>query len=209
MAERKIAVKNDNNEITAEVRHTFGKGAARKMRVLGKIPAVVYGHGTAPQHLALPGHEVGLLLRKANAVLTIDIEGTTQLALVKDVQKDPVKQIIEHIDLIVIRAGEKVTVDVAIHIEGEPVSGTVANIESNTVSLEALATSIPERIIVSVEGAESGTQIFAKDLELPTGASLITDEDTLVINVVTPGEQDLGDEPVADEVDETPADAAE
>ena len=209
MGERKVAAKNENNEITAEVRHSFGKGAARKMRVLGKIPAVVYGHGTAPQHLALPGHEVGLLLRKANAVLTIDIEGTTQLALVKDVQKDPVKQIIEHIDLIVIRAGEKVTVDVAIHLEGEPVSGTVATIEANTVSLEALATSIPERIIVSVEGLESGTQILAKDLVLPAGASLITEDDTLVINVTTPSEQDLGEESTEADTTDAPAAAAE
>lgn len=205
-----MAEKNTNNQITAEIRHAFGKGAARKMRVLGKIPAVIYGHGTAPQHLALPGHEVGLLLRKANAVLSIDVEGTNQLALVKDVQKDPVKQIIEHIDLIVIRAGEKVTVDVYVHLEGEPASGTVANIESITISLEALATSIPERIYVNVEGLESGTQILAKDLVLPTGASLITDEDALVVNVVIPGEQDLGEETEPEvESDEAPAEESE
>ncbi|MBC7518897.1 MAG: 50S ribosomal protein L25/general stress protein Ctc [Microbacteriaceae bacterium] len=184
MAEKK-AVKTDN-KIAAELRENFGKGAARKLRVLGKIPAVLYGHGTTPVHLSLPGHEIALILRKSNAVLELDIAGENQLALVKDVQKDPVRQIIEHIDLIVIRKGEKVVVDVNVTVEGEPFSGTVAMLDANTISVEADATNIPERIIVSVEGLVEGTQIFAKDLELPAGASLITDADTLVINVIVP-----------------------
>ena len=184
MAEKK-AVKTDN-KIAAELRENFGKGAARKLRVLGKIPAVLYGHGTTPVHLSLPGHEIALILRKSNAVLELDIAGENQLALVKDVQKDPVRQIIEHIDLIVIRKGEKVVVDVNVTVEGEPFSGTVAMLDANTISVEADATNIPERIIVSVEGLVEGTQIFAKDLELPVGSSLITDADTLVINVVVP-----------------------
>ena len=184
MAEKK-AVKTDN-KIAAELRENFGKGAARKLRVLGKIPAVLYGHGTTPVHLSLPGHEIALILRKSNAVLELDIAGENQLALVKDVQKDPVRQIIEHIDLIVIRKGEKVVVDVNVTVEGEPFSGTVAMLDANTISVEADATNIPERIIVSVEGLVEGTQIFAKDLELPAGSSLITDADTLVINVVVP-----------------------
>ena len=110
--------KNNNNKISADARNSFGKGAARKLRVLGKIPAVIYGHGTEPQHVTLPGHEVGLILRKSNQVLELDIQGKTQLALVKDVQKDPVRQIIEHLDLIVIRKGEKVQVEVAVHVTG-------------------------------------------------------------------------------------------
>ena len=189
----KKAAKVDSNKIAAEVRTSFGKGAARKLRVIGKIPAVVYGHGTDPQHLALPGHEVALLLRKANAVLELDIEGTSQLALVKDVQKDPVRQIIEHIDLVVIRKGEKVTVDVPVHVEGESFAGTIANLDATTVSIEAEATHIPERITVDIEGAEEGTQIFAKDLVLPTGSTLVSEPDTLVVNVTIPDEVDLGE----------------
>ena len=189
----KKAAKVDSNKIAAEVRTSFGKGAARKLRVIGKIPAVVYGHGTDPQHLALPGHEVALLLRKANAVLELDIEGTSQLALVKDVQKDPVRQIIEHIDLVVIRKGEKVIVDIPVHVEGESFAGTIANLDATTVSIEAEATHIPERIIVDIEGAEEGTQIFAKDLVLPTGSTLVSEPDTLVVNVTIPDEVDLGE----------------
>ncbi|HEV7813380.1 MAG TPA: 50S ribosomal protein L25/general stress protein Ctc [Leifsonia sp.] len=185
MAEKQ---KNDDNEntIVAEVRESFGKGAARKLRVLGKIPAVVYGHGTEPQHLTLPGHEVALLLRKSNAVLDLKIAGKSQLALVKDVQKDPVKQLIEHIDLIVIRKGEKVTVDIHVHPVGESFAGTIATLEHPTISVEAEATNIPEFVNVDIEGAEDGTQILAKDLKLPAGSTLITDPETLVVNVVTP-----------------------
>jgi len=207
---------NDNpgNNIAAEVRQSFGKGAARKLRALGKIPAVVYGHGTDPQHLALPGHEVGLLLRKANAVLDLDIAGTSQLALVKDVQKDPVRQIIEHIDLVVIRRGEKVTVDIAVHVEGESAPDTVVNLEANTVSVEAEATNIPERVVLDIEGAEDGTQILAKDLKLPAGSTLISDPETLVLAVSVATEADLGetdeeDEGEGAEIGETDEAAAE
>jgi large subunit ribosomal protein L25 len=177
-----------SNHLLTEVRESFGKGAARKIRAVGKIPAVIYGHGTEPQHVTLPGHEISLILRKSNQILELDIEGKIQLALVKDVQKDPVRQIIEHIDLIVVRKGEKVTIDVTVHLEGEAAPGTTVNQDSNTISLEAEATNIPESIVVNIEGAEDGTQIFARDLELPAGSSLITDEDTLA------AEQDLGEE---------------
>src|SRR6185312_12295549 len=122
------------NYLVTEARESFGKGAARKIRAAGKIPAVIYGHGTEPQHVTLPGHETALILRKSNQVLELDIEGTIQLALVKDVQKDPVRQVIEHIDLIVVRKGEKVTIDVPIHLEGESAPGTSVNQDSNTVS---------------------------------------------------------------------------
>ncbi len=183
----------DDNRLVAEPRTSFGKGAARKIRAAGKIPAVIYGHGTDPQHVTLPGHEVGLILRKANQVLDLDISGTSQLALVKDVQKDPVRQIIEHLDLIVVRKGEKVTIDVPVHVEGEAVAGSTAALDANTLSLEAEATSIPERVVVDIEGLEAGTQILAKDLKLPAGTSLISDPDTLVINVTAETEQDLGE----------------
>jgi len=201
MAEKKI-----DTTIVADVRESFGKGAARKLRVLGKIPAVVYGHGTEPQHLALPGHQVALLLRRKNAVLEIKVNGKTQLALVKDVQKDPVKAIIEHIDLIVIRKGEKVIVDISVHVEGESYPGTIANLESATISVEAEATHIPERVIVNIDGFDDGTQIHASDLELPAGSTLITDPETLVINIVIPAEVDLGED--EDEVEAAEGDEA-
>ena len=181
------------NRVSAEVRTSFGKGAARKIRAIGKIPAVLYGHGTEPVHITLPGHQVALILRKANAVLDLDIEGTEQAALVKDVQKDPVLQIIEHIDLIVLRKGEKVQVEVPIHVEGESFAGTLASLDENTLLVEVLAVSIPERITVDIEGAVEGTQIFAKDVVLPEGATLVSDPELLVINVTVPEEADLGD----------------
>jgi large subunit ribosomal protein L25 len=191
--------KHGANQLSAEPRDSFGKGAARKIRAAGKIPAVIYGHGTDPQHVTLPGHEVGLILRKANQVLDLDISGKSQLALVKDVQKDPVRQIIEHLDLIVVRKGEKVTVDVPVHVEGESAAGTTAAQDANTLSLEAEATHIPERIVVDIEGLEAGTQVLAKDLALPQGSTLISDPDTLVINVTAEAEQDLGETETAEE----------
>jgi large subunit ribosomal protein L25 len=194
MAEKK-AHKELTNKITAETRNAFGKGVARKLRAAGKVPAVVYGHGTEPRHLSLPAHDVSLLLRKANAILDLQIEGESQLALVKDVQKDPLRQIIEHIDLIVVRKGERVEVDVAVHLEGEPVAGTAAEHDAKSLLIEVLAISIPENIVVSVEGLEAGTHIYAKDITLPEGAVLITDPDTLVIAITIPAEQDLGEAP--------------
>jgi large subunit ribosomal protein L25 len=200
------------NHLKTEVRNTFGKGVARKIRAQGKIPAVIYGHGTDPQHVTLPGHEVGLILRKSNQVLELDIEGKIQLALVKDVQKDPVRSIIEHIDLIVIRKGEKVQVEVNVHITGEPAVGTTIAQDANTLLLEVEATHIPESVTVDVEGLEAGSHILAKDVPLPVGATLISDPDVLVIAVSVPAEQDLGDEPAA-EADapaaEAPAEDAE
>jgi large subunit ribosomal protein L25 len=183
-----------SNHLVTEVRESFGKGAARKIRAVGKIPAVIYGHGTEPQHVTLPGHEVSLILRKSNQILELDIQGKVQLALVKDVQKDPVRQIIEHIDLIVVRKGEKVTIDVPVHLEGEAAPGTTVNQDANTISLEAEATNIPESIVVNIEGAEDGTQIFARDLTLPAGSSLIIDGDTLIVAISIAAEQDLGEE---------------
>ncbi|TFV94015.1 50S ribosomal protein L25, partial [Leifsonia flava] len=123
---------------------------------------------------------------KANALLELDIDGKTELVLVKDVQKDPVRQIIEHLDLIVIRKGEKVQIEVPVHVTGESFSGTIADLDAKTLLLEAEATHIPENVVVDIEGLEEGAQIFAKDVELPKGASLISDPETLVINVHVP-----------------------
>ena len=196
----------DDTKLVAEPRDKFGKGAARKIRALGKVPAVIYGHGTEPQHVTLPAHELGLILRKANAVLELDISGKTQLALVKDVQKDPVRQILEHIDLIIVRKGEKVIIDVPVHVEGESFPGTLVALDANTLSVEAEATHIPERLTVNVEGLEEGQHVYAKDVALPQGTTLLTDPDTLVINITLPAKVDLG-EAAAEEAAE--AEAAE
>lgn len=181
-----MAEKTISNHLVTEARQSFGKGAARKIRAVGKIPAVIYGHGTEPQHVTLPGHETALILRKSNQVLELDIDGTVQLALVKDVQKDPVRQIIEHIDLIVVRKGEKVTVDVSVHLEGESYPGTIAMLDAPTISLEVEATHIPESVTVSIEGLTDGAHITAKDIELPKGATLLSDPDLLIVGVTHP-----------------------
>ena len=201
---------SDDLKVTAELRESFGKGAARKLRALGKIPAVLYGHGTEPVHVSLPGHQMLLILRKSNAVLELDIAGTGQLALVKDVQKDPVRQIIEHLDLIVVKMGEKVQVDIPVHVEGESAAGTILNQDATTVSLEVEATHIPERVTVSVEGLEEGAQILAGDLELPKGASLITEADVLIVAITVPAAPaDEETEAAEAAAEETAAEAAE
>jgi large subunit ribosomal protein L25 len=188
---------SEDNKVVAEVRENFGKGFARRLRAAGKIPAVIYGHGTEPQHVALPGHQVSLLIRRANALLDLDINGKSQLALVKDVQKDPVRQIVEHIDLLVVRKGEKVQVDVPVTVIGEPFSGTIANLENTTVLLEVEATHIPQNVEVSIEGAEDGTQITAADLVLPAGATLVTEPETLIIGVSVPLDTLAAEEEIA------------
>jgi large subunit ribosomal protein L25 len=182
--------------IVAETRTEFGKGAARRARRAGKIPAVLYGHGTDPQHLALPELEFKRIVRDQgrNAVLTIDIAGSPQLALTKTVVSHPIRPYIEHVDLLVIRRGEKVVVEVAIVITGDPVPGAFINQELNTLEVEADVSSIPEQIEVSIEGVEVGTQIHAGDLRLPANTELRGDADLLIVNVVAASEADAGDE---------------
>ena len=171
--------------IKAEPRTEFGKGAARRIRRADKIPAVIYGHGNEPIHVTLPGHDTMMAIKHggANALLNIDIEGKVQLALTKQVQSDPIKGFIEHVDFVAVKKGEKVTVEVPIHVVGESVADALVVTETNTVSVEAEATNIPESIEVSVEGAETGLQIFASDLTLPSGSTLLTDAETLIVNV--------------------------
>ena len=176
----------DENKLSAGKRTSFGKGAARKLRAAGNIPAVIYGHGGEPQHVTLPAHETALLLRKSNVLVTLDIEGSHELVLVKDVQKDPVRQIIEHVDLIVVRKGEKVTVDISVHVEGDSFPGTIVVVDHSTLTVEAEATHIPTSLTVSVEGLTDGTQIHAGDVELPKGTTLVTDASALVLAITTP-----------------------
>jgi large subunit ribosomal protein L25 len=172
-------------KITAEQRTEFGKGAARRIRRDHKIPAVVDGHGNDPIHLTLPGHDTMMAIKHggANALLELDIDGKSQLALTKQVQVDPIRRVLEHIDFVAVRRGEKVTVDVPVHVTGEAAPETLVVTEHSTVQVEAEATAIPERIEVSVEGAAIGTQIHASDRVLPEGTTLLTDPESLVVNV--------------------------
>jgi large subunit ribosomal protein L25 len=177
---------SDQELIKAETRTEFGKGAARRIRRADKVPAVLYGHGTDPKHISLPGHETMMALKHggANALLRIDLDGTTHLALTKQIQADPIKGFLEHLDFVEVRKGEKVTVDVPVHVVGEVQSDAMAVTDLNVVSVEAEATNIPEYLEVSVEDAEVGVQIFAKDIDLPQGSTLLTDDEALVVNVV-------------------------
>ena len=193
----------DQLNLPAEKRTEFGKGAARRIRRADKVPAVLYGHGTPPLHLSLPGHDAMLALRHANAVLTLDVEGETHMALAKDVQRDPIKRFIEHVDLVVVRAGEKVTVEVGVHLEGEAAPETLVTTDHSVLEVEAPITSIPEWLMVSVEGLEAGTQVLAGEVELPEGVTLVTDPEALVVNV----SQQLSEEAAEAELAEAEAEA--
>lgn len=173
-------------KIAAEMRNEFGKGAARRIRRADKVPAVLYGHGEKPVHITLPGHDTMLALKTANALLALDIEGRSQLALPKHVQRDPLRRSIEHVDLIMVRKGEKVTVDVPVVLVGDPAPGAMVQQEHTSVALEAEATNLPERIELSIEGLTTGTQVHASDLTLPEGAVLQSDPEMLVLNIIEP-----------------------
>jgi large subunit ribosomal protein L25 len=196
-------------KIAAELRTEFGKGAARRIRRADKVPAVLYGHGTDPLHLTLPGHDTMLALKTRNVLITLDIDGRdNELALPKHVQRDPIKGHIEHVDLILVRRGEKVTVDVPVIVVGEAAPETLVNLENPTIALQAEATNLPVGIEVSIEGLLAGTQIHAKDLVLPQGSTLAADEDLLVVNVtVAPTAEELEVEG-AGEVEEAAPEAA-
>jgi len=171
--------------LEAEPRTEFGKGSARRTRRAGRIPAVLYGHGQDVVHLSLPAREFAAALRNggSNALLTVVLDGKDQLALTKAVQRDPLTRQHEHVDLVIVRRGEKVTVDVPIHVIGDAAPETLVNIELNTVSVQVAATSIPENIEVDVTGREAGQGVTAAELTLPSGATLLTDADALVVNV--------------------------
>lgn len=173
-------------KLTAVARNEFGKGAARRIRRDHQIPAVLYGHGAEPQHVALPGHETTRALRHANVLLGIELDGKVQLAIAKDIQRDPIKDVIEHIDLLVVRKGEKVSVEVNVHIVGESAPGTIHVVETQSVLLEAEATSLPESVVVNVDGLEAGAQVRASDLELPDGASFAGDGDIVIVTISAP-----------------------
>lgn len=185
------------NQLAVTVRSETGKGASRRARREGKIPAVLYGHGSDPQHLELPGHDFAAVLRHSgtNAVLTLDIAGKEQLALTKAIEIHPIRRTIQHADLIIVRRGEKVTVEVNVVVEGDAGPDTLVTQDANTIEIEAEALSIPEQLTVSIEGAEAGTQFTAGQIELPRGVNLISDPELLVVNVVqAPTAEDLAEE---------------
>ncbi|TFV61045.1 50S ribosomal protein L25/general stress protein Ctc [Mycobacterium sp. PS03-16] len=199
-------------KLSVAVRTETGKGASRRARREGKVPAVLYGHGTEPQHLEIDGHDFAAVLRHSgtNAVLTLDIDGTEQLALTKSLDIHPIRRNIQHADLLVVRRGEKVTVEVTVTVEGEATPGALVTQEANAVEIEAEALSIPEGLTVSVEGAEEGTQITAGQLELPSGVTLVSDPELLVVNVVTaPTAEELEAEGGGASLEEQAAEAAE
>jgi large subunit ribosomal protein L25 len=196
------------NKLTAAVRTETGKGASRRARRDGKVPAVLYGHGTDPQHLELDAHDFSAVLRHSgtNAVLSLDIDGTEQLALTKALEVHPIRRNIQHVDLLVVRRGEKVTVEVNVVVEGEAAYGTLVTQDANTITIEADVQSIPDHLTVSVEGAEIGTQFAAASITLPSGVTLVSDPEMLVVNVVAaPTAEDLE----AEGAGEVAAEAAE
>jgi len=170
-------------KLVAQTRTEFGKGAARRLRRAGQVPAVLYGHGSAPVHVALPGHDTMLALKHSNALLEIDVEGKDQLAIAREVQRDPVKNVIEHVDLIIVKRGEKIAVEVPVVVEGESAPGTTHLQDATHLQLEVEATHIPEAVTVSIEGLEDGAKIHAGEITLPQGATLVSDAETLVVAV--------------------------
>ena len=175
-----------SNNLTALVRSKTGKGASRQARRDGQVPAVLYGHGADPQHLLLPSRELSAVLRHSgtNAVLVLDIDGTEQLALPKALDIHPIRRSIQHVDLIIVRRGEKVTVEVNVVVEGDAGPDTLVNQEANSIEIESDAMSIPEHLTLSVEGIPAGTQFTAAQVPLPDGVTLVSDPELLVVNVI-------------------------
>ncbi len=179
--------------LSAESRSEFGKGFARRIRAAGKIPAVLYGHGTDPRHLTLPAREFAHAIKGgANTILTLALPGGDELALAKSVVRHPLRDYFEHIDLIIVRRGERVTVDIAVVVTGEPTAGSLVLTDANTLSIEVEALHIPQSLEVSIDGLEIGAQVLASQVTLPEGATLISDPETLVVAVsLAPTTEDL------------------
>jgi large subunit ribosomal protein L25 len=181
--------------LTAEVRTEFGKGGARRTRRSGKIPAVIYGHGADPRHVSLPAREFAQAIRHGggNVLLTLSLDGKDELTIPKSVQRHPIRGDFEHVDLIAVRRGERVTIDVPLHVSGDVAPGAMLGQEHTTVQVEAEATHLPSEIEVSVDGLEVGAHVTAGDLRLPSGATLVTDAETLLLNVIA--------EPTAEDIE--------
>lgn len=178
-------------KITAEPRPDFGKGYARRIRAAGNIPAVIYGNGKEPKHVILPGHETTLAVRNKDAVLVIEVDGEQFKARVQDIQRHPIRPELQHIDLLTVKRGERVEIEVPVHVEGEPAVGAVANQEETVLLVEADALKAPEALTVSIEGREAGAHVLASDVELPSGVTLVADAELLIVNVSEPEELDV------------------
>ena len=190
-------------KLAAETRTEFGKGASRRIRREAKVPAVVYGHGADPVHITLPGHELQLALRKSNVLLTLDVEGKSELAIPKAIQRDAIKGFLVHVDLLTVKRGEKVTVEVYVHTEGELAPGAfLLEHVLSTLTVEAEATHIPESVTVSIAGLEAGASISAKDIPLPEGTTLVIDEDAVVLQVLAAQAEEPTEDAAADEAAE-------
>ena len=200
------------NKLTVDVRTSTGKGASRRARREGKVPAVLYCHGSEPQHLELNARDFAAVLRHSgtNAVLVLDVNGQEQLALTKALAIHPIRRTITHADLIIVRRGEKVTVEVSVVVEGEAESGTLVTQDATTIEIEAEALSIPESLTVSVEGVGEGTQILAGEVPLPSGVTLVSDPEMLVVNIVAaPSAEELESEGGGESLEEQATEAAE
>ncbi|WP_432066549.1 50S ribosomal protein L25/general stress protein Ctc [Streptomyces sp. C10-9-1] len=187
-------------KLAASVRKEFGKGAARRIRREDKVPGVLYGHGSDPVHITLPGHDLLMALRTPNVLIALDIEGKNELAIPKAVQRDPLKGFLEHVDLLLVKRGEKVTVEIPVQTEGDLApGGYLLEHVLNALPVEAEATHIPESVSVSIEGLEAGASVLAKDITLPKGVSLAVEEDAVVLQVLAaqaeePAAESEGDE---------------
>jgi large subunit ribosomal protein L25 len=179
-----MAQESKEHAIVGETRLVFGKGASRKFRAAGKTPAVIYGHGSAPRHIVVPAHEIALILRTKNAIINLDIDGKHETVLVKAVQRDAVLQIIEHIDLVEIIKGEKVHVEVPVHIVGESLSGTTVELEHHSVRLIADAIHIPTFVEIHLNKEGAGHHVLASDIKLPAGVTLDLPADALIASVL-------------------------
>ncbi|WP_022873572.1 50S ribosomal protein L25/general stress protein Ctc [Nesterenkonia alba] len=176
--------------IRAEVRTEFGKGAARRARRADKIPAVIYGHGDDPRHVLLPGHETALAVRNPNALITLDIEGDEQMVVPKDIQRDVIRGFVDHLDLLAVRKGEKIVVDVPVEVIGEPANGYEYFLEQPTVPVEADATALPESITVDITDRDENA--LPEHLSLPAGSELaLADLESPIVSIYEPQEQDL------------------
>ena len=189
--------------LTAETRTEFGKGGARRTRRAGKVPAVIYGHGADPRHVALPARELANAIRHggSNVLLTLTVDGGDQLAIAKSIQRHPIKGHFEHVDLLAVRRGEKITVDVPVHVVGDVVPGGLLNHEATTISVQAEATNLPTGFEISIEGLEIGSHITAGQIELPSGTTLVTDPEAVLVIVA--------EAPTAEELEAEVAEAAE
>lgn len=177
---------SDMTKIQVTLREDFGKGAARQARRAGQIPAVVYGHGGDPVHILMPAQETTLAVRNPNALLTLVHDGQEHLVLPKDIQRNALKQTVDHLDLLVVRRGEKVVVDVSVHVEGETAPSTVFNLEEATVPVLAEATHLPEYVTINIEGREAGDHVYGRDVQVPAGTTLELAEDYVIATISEP-----------------------